>query len=125
MNTAQLDRARTQERKLDRRAARTQRSKWLGRLLFSLIGMSLLLFVRLNPELVMKAALVVQGMKSQQESASLTAPAGEVLRKMPKDFVPVRRGGDLPGNGTRAPQKDVQLEADAVSDQLQSLDPSR
>lgn len=125
MDIAQVDRAQALERKFARRAARTQRSKWIARFLFSLTGMGMLLFLRLNPELMMEAVSAAQGMKGQKDTASTSAPGGTFVRNMPKDIVPVRRGGNLPGNGTRAPQQQTQFQADAVNDQLRGLDPTQ
>ena len=60
MKKARLDRAGRQERTLDRRAARAQRSRWLGRLLFSLIGMALLLVLRMKLEIHLQELVVAR-----------------------------------------------------------------
>ncbi|MEO9684395.1 MAG: hypothetical protein ABJF86_05680 [Tateyamaria sp.] len=121
----QIERAQVLERKFKRREARSQRSKWLGRVIFSLTGMGLLLFLRLNPEVIIQAMSTAQSFKGEQDTASLSSASGTLVRKMPDSFVPVRRGGSLPGNGTRAPQQQTQSQADAVSNQLRELSPTR
>ncbi|WP_415402102.1 hypothetical protein [Tateyamaria sp. SN3-11] len=120
---AQLDRARRHERKLERRAARTRRSKWLGRLLFSLTGMGLLLLLRLNPDAIEAAVAHLHDVPSRSQIATLQTPEAVQVRTMPTDVTPVRRGGALPGNGTRAPQADTQAQADNVAHKLRSLSP--
>lgn len=123
MDMAQLDRARRHERKLERRAARTRRSKWLGRLLFSLTGMGLLLLLRLNPDAIEAAVAHLHDVPSRSQIATLQTPEAVHVRTMPTDVIPVRRGGALPGNGTRAPQGDTQAQADDVAHKLRSLSP--
>ncbi len=123
MDMAQLDRARALERTHDRRAARARRSKWLGRMLFSLIGMGLLLLVRLNPGLAADVVAWSHGVNGNGAAPTLSKPTDIHVRKMPSNVVPVRRGGDLPGGDTRAPQPDAQAQADAVGNALRSLSP--
>lgn len=123
MDMAQLDRARALERRFERRAARTRRSKWLGRLLFSLTGMGLLLLLRLNPEMIANAVAWSQAGAGQSDPRVLSKPADVHVRVMPSDSVPVRRGGSLPGNGTHAPQGDTAAQADALGQTLRGLSP--
>lgn len=130
MDMAQLDRAQSMERTFARRAARTQRSKWLTRFLLSMTGMGLMLFVRLNPSVVEDVMAWSQGTSHTTAQPAFTKPADaratdKRVRVMPSNFVPVRRGGDLPGNGNHAPQGDAQAQADAVSKTLHGLSPSR
>ncbi|MEP4553607.1 MAG: hypothetical protein ABJR46_15820 [Tateyamaria sp.] len=125
MDMDQIERAQVLERKFKQREARSQRSKWLGRMIFSLTGMGLLLFLRLNPEVIIQAMSTAQSFKGEQDTASLSNASGTFVRKMPDSFVPVRRGGNLPGNGTSAPQQQTQSQADAVSNQLRELSPTR
>ena len=123
MDMAQLDRARAMERKFERRAARTRRSKWLGRLLFSLTGMGLLLLVRMNPGVVADVIVWSQGNPEAGQSRTIAKPTDIHVRGMPSNQMPVRRGGSLPGNGTRAPQGDTQSDADVVADALRGFNP--
>ena len=123
MDMAQLDRARRHERKLERRAARTRRSKWLGRLLFSLTGMGLLLLLRLNPGAIEAVVAYLHDVPARSQIATLQSPETVQLRSMPADVVPVRRGGALPGTGTRAPQRDTQAQAEDVGQTLRALSP--
>ncbi|MEO0400877.1 MAG: hypothetical protein AAF214_00720 [Pseudomonadota bacterium] len=124
MDTAQLDRAHKLERTYQRRASRTRRSKWLGRVLFSLTGVALMLGLRSNPEVV---ADVVHWAHAPQNGPvaprTIAKPSDIHVRIMPSDKVPVRRGGTLPGNGTSAPQQDTQTQADAVGNTLRGLSP--
>jgi len=94
MAVAQPDRAQKHQRTLKRRAARTRRSKWLGKLLFSLTGMGILLVFRLTPELPEKVAIFIHDM--QKGKSAPAAPPDQTqaqVRFMPADKVPVRRGG--------------------------------
>ena len=125
METAQIECACAMERKFDRRAARAKRSKWLGKLLFSLLGMSLFLTLRLNPEFVTSAMSAFQGIEEESAPPTATAPADAHVRRMPGGVVPVRRGNSLPGDGKSASQIDGQSEADAVGAQLRDLSPTR
>ncbi|WP_189369204.1 hypothetical protein [Tateyamaria omphalii] len=83
-------------RVLERRAARTRRSKWLGRLLFSLTGMGLLLALRMNPGILEDVVAMAHDVPPRAESSTFEKPADVHVRQMPKDVVPVRRGGTLP-----------------------------
>ncbi|WP_299732583.1 hypothetical protein [uncultured Tateyamaria sp.] len=99
MDTAELDRAQSLERTYARRAARTRRSKWLSGVLFSLTGMALMLVLRLNPDLVDGIAALTPGTPVPNDLRTIEEPVDIHLRAMPRDVVPVRRGGALPGNG--------------------------
>lgn len=123
MDMAQLDRARAQERKYDRRAARTRRSKWLGRLLFSLTGMGLLLLLRMNPAVVSDVIAWSQDTQRPQDPRVIAKPDDIHVRAMPSNSVPVRHGGTLPGHGTGAPRTDKQAQAETLGAMLRSLDP--
>mmetsp|Transcript_29107 Transcript_29107/g.56046 ORF Transcript_29107/g.56046 Transcript_29107/m.56046 type:complete len:127 (+) Transcript_29107:3723-4103(+) len=124
MDMGQLERAQRIERILERRAARAKRSKWLGRLLFSLTGMGLLLMLRMYPDSVADVVAYAQSPKSEAQAQPFIQKPGAIqVRRMPNDAVPVRRGGTLPGNGTRAPQDDTRAQADALGQQLRDLRP--
>lgn len=110
-----------QERILERRAARTRRSKWLGRVLFSLTGMALLLALRMNPGVVEDVIAMTQGAEAHAQAQSQNTDAKADRRQMPRDVIPVRRGGALP-QGTNANQ-DTQTQADAVANTLRGLAP--
>lgn len=99
MDTTQTHRAQKHERTLKRRAARARRSRWLGKLLFSLTGMGLLLVFRLNPELPEKVAIFIHDMQTWESAPA--APPDQTqaqVRFMPADKVPVRRGGISTGS---------------------------
>lgn len=119
MTQDQTDLAPRRARILERRAARTRRSKWLGRLLFSLSGMGLLLLLRTNPGIVEDAVAVAYGAPVQSEAA--TAQADGQAGHMPKDVVPVRRGGALPQ--AHANGSDTKAQADEVAQTLRNLSP--
>ncbi len=124
MDMGQLDRAQHTERILNRRAARAKRSKWLGRLLFSLIGMGLLMLLRLYPETVADVVALAQMPKSEQHpQPMIQRPSDVLVRRMPNDAVPVRRGGALPGNGSSVPQTDTRAQADSIAQQLRDFAP--
>lgn len=124
MDMAQLDRARRLERTFERRAARAKRSKWLGRLLFSLTGVGLLLLLRMNPTMVADTVSYLHGSGTERAGPSVIAKPSDVhVRTMPSSAVPVRRGGTLPGNGTRAPQHDTHAQAEGVANTLRGLSP--
>ncbi|WP_299045902.1 hypothetical protein [uncultured Tateyamaria sp.] len=106
---------------LNRRAARARRSKWLGRLLFSMSGMGLLLLLRMNPGIVEDVVALAHDVPPRTQTASFDAPQSVNVRQMPGDAVPVRRGGTLP-QATRAPD-DTQAQADAVARTLRALNP--
>lgn len=108
---------------LDRRAARTRRSKWLGRLLFSATGMGLLLALRMNPGIVEEVVAMAHDVPPRSQAARFDTPAEIQVRQMPDDAVPVRRGGTLP-QGTSASQ-DTQAQADSVANTLRALIPDR
>lgn len=99
------------DRILERRAARTRRSKWLGRLLFSLMGMGLLTALRMNPEIIEDVVAMAHDVPPRVESSSFDKPIDVHVRQMPRDVVPVRRGGTLPD--TAAPTDMRQQEASA------------
>jgi len=117
------DPARKHARTLERRAARARRSKWLGRLLFSLTGMALLLVVRMNPGIVEEVIAAAHDVPRQNTAAAFDAPDQVMVRRMPADVVPVRRGGALPGSGTHASPEHTQAQADAVGQTLRGLAP--
>lgn len=124
MDMGQPDRAQRTERILHRRAARAKRSKWLGRLLFSLTGMGLLLLLRMHPEAVADVVAFAQSARSEQSAQPLIQKPSDIhVRRMPNDVVPVRRGGSLPGNGSSAPQQHTQAQADALGQQLSGIRP--
>lgn len=103
---------------LERRAARAQRSKWLGRLLFSLTGMGLLLALRMNPGIVEEAVAMAYGVP-QAQSPAAEVPEDARVRQMPRDVVPVRRGGTLPQ--TTPSGDSTKHQADAVASTLRGL----
>ncbi|MEL6450191.1 MAG: hypothetical protein AAFQ19_02945 [Pseudomonadota bacterium] len=122
---AELDRARANERLYERRAARARRSKWLGRLLFSLMGMGLLLGLRTHPEIVSDVIVWAHGTKPPASAQQRTiAPPSDIhVRVMPSDAVPVRRANTLPGTGTRPATTDAQGQADALGQALRGFTP--
>ncbi|MEL7132436.1 MAG: hypothetical protein AAGK77_08490 [Pseudomonadota bacterium] len=111
------DQERRRARILERRAARARRSKWLGRLLFSLTGMGLVVLLRMNPGIVEDAVVLAYGQTSSEQSA--TSAVAE--RHMPKDAVPVRRGGAL--SQTAQTTTNAQDQADDVANRLRHLTP--
>ena len=123
MEQGDQDRARRHARKLERRAARARRSKWLGRVLFSMTGMGLLLLLRLNPGAIETIIAHLHDVPPRSQIATLQTPETVHVRSMPADVVPVRRGGTLPGNGPRAPERQVHSQADDVGQTLRSLSP--
>ena len=124
MDMGQLKRAQRTERILNRRAARATRSKWLGRLLFSLTGMGLLMLLRMYPDSVADVVAFAQMPKSEQHAQPfIQRPSDVLVRRMPNDAVPVRRGGTLPGTGTGTPEGDTRAQADALGQHLRGLTP--
>lgn len=123
MDTAETDRAQRHTRTLERRAARARRSRWLGRVLFSLTGMGLLLLIRMNPDMVGTIVAWSHNASAPAPERVLTPPSDIRISAMPGNSVPVRRGATPPGHGTRAPQQDANAQADAVADTLRSLSP--
>lgn len=120
----QLDRARRHERKLNRRAARARRSKWLGRLLFSMTGMGLLLLLRMNPEMVADAVSYAQSTRAEAAARPVIAKPGDItVQRMPSNAVPVRKGGTLPGNRAQAPRHDTQARAESLGRELGNMRP--
>ncbi len=115
----------THARKVKRRDARARRSAWLGRLLFSLTGMGLLLTLRLYPGTIEATVLWFHDVPTRSAVHQLDAPVDVNVRRMPTDVVPVRRGGALaPHQGQSGENAHLQ-QARAVQNQLQSLDPGR
>ncbi|WP_299201958.1 hypothetical protein [uncultured Tateyamaria sp.] len=110
-----------QARILNRRAARTRRSKWLGRLLFSLTGMGLLLALRLNPGIVEEVVAMAHDVPKRSQPANFEPPEPVHVRNMPRDMVPVRRAGTLPQ--TQTASDDTQQQADAIANALRGLNP--
>lgn len=121
MRKSGFDPAQRHARILERRAARARRSKWLGRMLFSLTGMGLLLVLRMNPGIVEDVVALAHDVPARTQTASFDAPQDVFVRHMPGDAVPVRRGGALP-QGTSAAD-DTQAQADAVARTLGALKP--
>ncbi|MEM8656038.1 MAG: hypothetical protein AAGF36_14955 [Pseudomonadota bacterium] len=108
-------------RVLERRAARERRSKWLGRLLFSLTGMGLVVLLRMHPGIVEDAVRLAYGHPPAAQNDAIAAADDTQVRQMPKDVVPVRRGGALPQ--TSRTDIDTQAQADDVANSLRSLAP--
>ncbi|WP_299592088.1 hypothetical protein [uncultured Tateyamaria sp.] len=106
---------------LERREARTRRSKWLGRLLFSLMGMGLLLALRMNPGVVETVVAIAHDVQPQAQLSDFEKSKDVHIRQMPRDVVPVRRGGTLPQ--TKTTHDDTQQQADAVANALRGLAP--
>jgi hypothetical protein len=124
MDMGQLEPARRNARILGRRATRAKRSKWLGRLLFSLTGMGLLLVLRLNPEMVADAVSYAQSTRSEAAARPMIGTPSDVLvQRMPGNAVPVRKGGTLPGNGTHPAQNNTQAQAETLGQQLGNMRP--
>ena len=121
MRKTGFDPAQRHARILERRAARARRSKWLGRVLFSLTGMGLLLVLRLNPGIVEDVVALAHDVPPRTQTASFDAPQDVSVRHMPGDAVPVRRGGTLPQ--TVSATDDTQAQADAVARTLRALNP--
>lgn len=116
----------THVRTLKRRDARARRSAWLGRVLFSLTGMGLLLILRQSPGTVEDVVLWFHDVPVRDTAQHLNAPTDINVRRMPADVVPVRRGGALTANaGHSAQNADLQDQAQAVQSRLNQLDPSR
>lgn len=106
MEMAQLDYARRNERKLQRRTGRARRSKWLGRLLFSLTGMGLVILLRMNPAIV--ADVVAYAHQADQSRPPIIGKPSDVrVRVMPADAVPVRRGNTPPVKITAPSEPDA------------------
>ena len=82
-------------RMLERRAARTRRSKWLGRVIFSLTGFGLLALLRMHPDIIEDIVAYAHDVPARHETATLAAPETVVVRTMPNDTVPVRRAGTV------------------------------
>jgi hypothetical protein len=96
MYKPELDRARKHERKLARRAARARRSKWLGRLLFSLTGVAMMLGLRANPEVVEDVvAWAVTANSASAQAGSAVDPTDQLVSAMPRNSVPVRRANSV------------------------------
>ncbi len=106
---------------LDRRAARARRSKWLGRVLFSFTGLGLLLALRMNPGFVEQVIAAAHDVPPRSHAAQFDAPADVQVRQMPRNAVPVRRGG-TPADAILA-SDDTQAQADAVAKALRGLAP--
>lgn len=122
MEMAQLDCARRNERKLQRRAGRARRSKWLGRLLFSLTGMGLMILLRMNPAIV--ADVVAYAHRADQSRPPIIGKPSDVrVRVMPADAVPVRRGNTPPVKITAPSEPDAQAQAEAVGARLKNMNP--
>ena len=110
-------------RTLDRRAARARRSKWLSRVLFSVMGAGLLLFMRLNPAAMADIVAWAHNTNRGTQHSMLSHPVAIDVRAMPRDVVPVRRGTALPGHGTHAPADDTQAQTSASADTLRARKP--
>ncbi len=105
-------------RTLERRAARTRRSKWLSRIIFSLSGFGLMLFLRFNPEVALDVVTWVEIQRENSEVArDLSLPQ---VRIMPLDRVVVRRGTQTEPR-PQVSSKDAQAQADSVSHTLQNF----
>jgi len=115
----------TLERTYKRRAARARRSKWLGSLLLSLTGMALLAALRMNPSLGADVVAWAHDAQRKSPARSLTKPAEIHVRIMPRNVVPVRHGGILPGHGNRVPENSTQIQATASTGALNSATPSQ
>lgn len=115
------------ERTLRRRSGRARRSRWLGRLVFSLTGMGLVLLLRVNPEIVADTVSYVSA-ADQNQRGVITRPSDVQVRTMPASAVPIRRGGSLQaqapqGTGPDMQNPDLQNQADALSVQLANMRP--
>ncbi|WP_299151063.1 hypothetical protein [uncultured Tateyamaria sp.] len=111
-------------RVLKRRARRTQLSKWLGRLIFSLMGVVLMLGLRAYPNVVEDVIAWAHDTPRAGSPDRVFAKPSEVqTRIMLTDKVPVRRGNTLPGHGTSPPGNDTQAQADAIGHTLSTFDP--
>ncbi|APX10843.1 hypothetical protein [Tateyamaria omphalii] len=107
---------------LERRAARTRRSNWLRRLVFSLTGVGLMLLLRMNPGLVEDVIAMAHDVPPRaQQDSSFDAPRDVHVRRMPTDAVPVHRlGATSPAD----PQQiDAQAQANDVASTLRTLVP--
>ncbi|MEL6620688.1 MAG: hypothetical protein AAFY39_10440 [Pseudomonadota bacterium] len=82
-------------RVLERRAARARRSKWLGRMIFSLLGMGMLIGLRMHPDIVEDIVRLAHDVPPRTQHATLSAPTEVEVRHMPGDRVPVRRAGSV------------------------------
>ena len=106
---------------LDRRAARARRSRWLGRVVFSLTGMGLLLMLRMNPGIVEDVVAMAHDVPPRVQAGSFEAPSDIYVRQMPSDTVPVRRLGTV--SPTQTGQVDVQVQANDMAKTLRTLTP--
>ena len=90
-------------RVLARREARAHRSKRLGRFLFSIFGIFLMIGLRMNPAIADDIAGFVIGLSDEQHT---TVHAHEPTSNMPKNRVKVRKGipsdQDTPSQNTHA-----------------------
>lgn len=98
MEMTEIHRARANERMFERRAARTRRAKWLGRVVFSMTGMALTLTLYLNPNLASQLVEWTQGTDVPQALRTAEKPVDVYVRSMPSDVIPVRRGSTPFGN---------------------------
>ncbi|MBY5934234.1 hypothetical protein KUV51_14590 [Tateyamaria omphalii] len=106
---------------LERRAARARRSKWLGRVIFSMTGFGLLMILRMNPGIVEDVVALAHDVPPRTQDSSFEAPSDVHVRRMPTDAVPVRRlGSSAPG---QTEQVDIQAQADDVANTLRALTP--
>ncbi len=120
MKTAHFEHMHTKERILERRAKRARRPKWLGRLLFSLIGVGIFLVLRMHPTLVTDVVAYAH----QPDSSSppvIGRPSDIQVRIMPTDAVPVRRGLHQPQSTTA--RTEPNMHATAVSTKFKSITP--
>lgn len=121
MKQAKIDPTHQHERILNRRAGRARRSRWLGRLVFSLTGMGLLLMLRMNPTIV--ADVVGYVYAADHATPSMVAKPSDIrVRVMPGNTVPVRRAGTLQEKTSQSAQPDTQAQANAVGTQLKDMD---
>ena len=103
-------------RVLERRAARARRSKWLGRCLFSLSGMTLLLALRMNPDVLEQVIAHAHDVPRRTDTGEFQAPQDVLVRHMPRDVIPVRRAGVGPETARQDHQ--TQAQAEQVADKL-------
>ncbi|WP_299281203.1 hypothetical protein [uncultured Tateyamaria sp.] len=124
MTVAETHQSDKHARVLKRRARRTRLSKWLGRLIFSLIGVGLMLGLRAYPNVVQDVIAWAHDTPQAGATNRAFAKPSEVrTRIMLTDKVPVRRGNALPGHGATPPANDTQAQADAIGHTLRTFDP--
>jgi hypothetical protein len=102
-------------RTLEKREARARRSQKMGRVLFGLLGICVMLTIRMNPALATEIATYITQHSAEQ---ARTLPGVQPVAQMPISTVKVRKGT---GFGTQPATNDSQAMAQDLGQMLSQM----